>query len=109
MKIEQLNKRIVIQTMKDTKGTGFNTTGWVDYKTVWASINNLFGKEYWSAKACNAENTFNIVIRYSKDLESINTKNYRIKWGDRLFDITSIDNVQYANEILKIRAMEVLK
>jgi len=107
--MNKLNKRITIQTMKDTKVSGFNTTGWVDYKTVWASINNLFGKEYWSAKACNAENTLSIEIRYSKDLEVLNTKKYRIKWGNRLFDITSIDNVMYANKVLKIKAMEVLK
>ena len=70
-------------------------------------MNNLYGKEYWEAKQYSAENTVEFVMRYSacKDL-SVN--GYRLKQGDKLFNITLIDNVLYRNEILKIKAIEVI-
>ncbi|WP_454053969.1 phage head closure protein [Clostridium sp. Marseille-Q7071] len=42
-------------------------------------VNNLWGKEFYAAKAVQAENTVEFVCRYSKDLENINSKEYRIK------------------------------
>ena len=105
----KLDKRIVIQKYTSKTVNGFDSGDWIDYKIVWANINNLFGREYWEAKNCNAENTLNIVIRYSKDVEILNSKDYRIKWENRLFNITFIDNIKYENKYLKLKVLEVLK
>jgi len=113
IKVGELNKRIAIQKLGEIQynDNGFpisNDDGFGDYKTVWASINNLFGQEFYSAKAINEENTVNFIIRYSKDLTDIDSKNYRIKWKNRVFNITFIDNVQYANKWIKIKAIETI-
>lgn len=108
MNIGKLKHRVTVQRyMEYEDDHGISREDWIDFKTVWCSKNNLFGKEYWSAKEYNAENTVEFVIRYSacKDL-SVN--GYRLKQGDRLFNITSIDNILYRNEILKIKAIEVI-
>lgn len=108
MNIGKLRHRVTIQRYIEHEDEHYiSTEGWIDFKTVWCSMNNLYGKEYWSAKEYNAENTVEFVMRYSacKDL-SIN--GYRLKQGDKLFNITSIDNVQYKNEMLKIKAIEVI-
>ncbi|NFO70762.1 head-tail adaptor protein [Clostridium botulinum] len=118
--IGDLNKRIVIQKYITTQNeNGFDIEEWDDYKTVRASMNNLWGKEFYAAKAVQAENTVEFIVRYSKDLKNINTKEYRIKTIKdknaikekdkyRYFNITFIDNIQYKNKWLKIKAIEVI-
>ena len=104
-----LNKRITIQKFREKQDDdGFDTVGWEDYKTIWASINNLWGKEFYAAKAVNAENTVEFIVGYSKGLSNINTKEYRIFWNNRAFNITFIDNIKYENRWLKIKAIEVV-
>lgn len=105
--IGDLNKRIIIQRFATTQNeNGFDIETWLHYKTVSASINNLWGKEFYAAKAVQEENTVEFVVRYSKDLERINSKKYRLFWKDRAFNITFIDNIQHANKWIKIKAIE---
>lgn len=106
--IGNMNKRITIQKYTTYQNeNGFDIEDWIDYKTVWASVNNLWGKEFYAAKAVNAENTVEFICRYSRDLENIDTKEYRIFWSNRAFDITFVDNIKYENKWLKIKAIEV--
>lgn len=106
--IVKLDKRITIQKYTTYQNeNGFNIEDWQDYKTIWASVNNLWGKEFYAAKAVNAENTVEFICRYSRDLENIDTKEYRIFWNNRTFNITFVDNIKYENKWLKIKAIEV--
>lgn len=111
MNLGDLRHRITIQKQGEIQyndnGFPINEDGFVDYRTVWAGVNNLFGKEFWSAKAIQAENTIEFVIRSSKDLEEMNSTEFRIKWNNRLFNITFVDNIKYENKWLKIKAIEV--
>lgn len=118
--IGKMDKRIAIQKYTTIQNeNGFDIEEWIDYKSVRASMNNLWGKEFYAAKAVQAENTVEFIIRYSKDLKNINTKEYRIKTIKdknatkekdkyRYFDITFIDNIKYENKWLKIKAVEVI-
>ncbi len=73
--IGDLNKRIVIQKyIINQNENGFDIEEWIDYKVVRASMNNLWGKEFYAAKAVQAENTVEFIVRYCKDLKNINTK-----------------------------------
>ncbi|HIG0355910.1 TPA: phage head closure protein [Clostridium sporogenes] len=120
VKIGEMRHRITIQKYNTYQNeNGFDIEEWDDYKTVWASMNNLGGKEFYAAKSTNSENTIEFIVRYSKDLEKINTKEYRIKTIKdknvtkekdkyRYFDITFIDNIKYENKWLKIKGVEVI-
>jgi SPP1 family predicted phage head-tail adaptor len=108
--ISDLDKRITFQKFTvDTNENGFPIEDWMYYKKVWASMNNLFGKEFYSAKAVQSEKTIEFVMRYSKDLEVLLDENstnlYRIFWNNRVFDITFVDDIKYQHEWLKIKAM----
>ena len=110
--ISKLNKRITIQ--KDatyTDKSGFPVEKWDDYKTVWASMNNLFGAEFYSAMATQSEKTVEFIVRYSKVLEVLLEKNgtklYRIYWNKRTFNITFVDDIKYQHLWLKIKTLEV--
>lgn len=106
MKPEELRHRIKLQVLETiTNDNGFEEETWQDYKTVWASVSNLYGREYFEAAAIQAENTVKFTIRFIKEIN----ESMRIKFRGKQYNITSIDNIKYANEFIEIKAMEVDK
>lgn len=104
-----MNKRITIQKYTSIEGEwGQTTTQWIDFTTVWASINSLFGKEFWEAKQCNLENSINITIRYQKALKDLDTREYRVKWDNKIYNIINIDNPYFKNKYLTLKCVEVV-
>lgn len=102
-----MNHRVTVQRYQEYEDEhGISREDWVDLNTVWCSMNNLFGKEYWSAKEYNAENTVEFVMRYGA-CKDISVKD-RLKQGTKLFNISSVDNIKYENTFIKIKAMEVI-
>lgn len=85
-------------------GIGNRLSVWSEYYKGYAYMNNLSGSEYWEAAQTQSQNTVMFVLRYHPLLGAMNTKGYRIVHRGREYDITSIDNVQYKNETIKIRA-----
>lgn len=77
---------------------------WTKYFKGYAYMNNLSGSEYWEAAQTQAQNTVMFIMRYHPLLEAMNTKEYCLVHRGKEYNITSIDNVQYKNEIIKIRA-----
>ena len=66
--------------------------------------NNLSGKEYWEAKQVNAETELDFIIRYCSEVSGLDTEHYRIVFRGRFYNITFVDNVQYRNKSVRIRA-----
>lgn len=83
---------------------GNHVAAWVEYYQGYAYMNNLSGTEYWEAAQTQAQNTVMFILRYHPLLNAMNTKEYRLVHRGREYNITSIDNVQYKNETVKIRA-----
>lgn len=104
MEISALNKRITIQELKASiNENGFEVEEWIDFKTVWAGVTNLHGREYFEAVAVQMENTVKFILRY---LPGIDTT-MRILFKGRHYNIISIDNIKYKNRFIEIKAMEV--
>lgn len=104
MSIGDLRHRITFQRLTSVVNeNGFETEVWQDYKTVWASVSNLNGREYYQAAAIQAEKTVKFLIR---NIESVDTS-MRILFKGKQYNITSIDNMKYANKHLEIKALEV--
>lgn len=104
MDIGELRHRITFQKLvTDTNENGFEMEDWQDYKTVWAAITNLHGREYFEAAAVKAENTVKFKIRYIQNIEPT----MRIIFKGKRYNITSIDNIKYANKFIEIKALEV--
>lgn len=85
-------------------GIGNQVAAWVEYYKGYAYMNNLSGSEYWEAAQTQSQNTVMFVMRYHPLLGSMSTKGYRVMHRGREYNINSIDNVQYKNETIKIRA-----
>ena len=77
---------------------------WAEYYRGYAYMNNLSGTEYWEAAQTQAQNTVMFIMRFHPLLSAMNTREYRLMHRGKAYNITSIDNVQYKNETVKIRA-----
>ena len=79
---------------------------WAEYYRGYAYMNNLSGTEYWEAAQTQAQNPVMFIMRFHPLLSAMNTREYRLMHRGKAYNITSIDNVQYKNETVKIRATE---
>jgi len=105
MNIANLNKRIIFQSFTTiTNDYGFEIQEWSDFKTVWAGITNLSGREYFAAMQVQAEKTVKFTIRCNKNIN----ETMRIIFEGNNYDISSIDNIKYGNEFMEIKALVVM-
>ena len=74
----------------------------------WCEVKSLYGKELYSALEAKLENVVNFETRFCGKLEAINTKEYRVKWGERQFNIISVDYGRYERRKVVLKAQEVV-
>lgn len=106
--IEKMCERITIQ--KSTTGNdknGNHTLVWENYYECSAYVNNLSGKEYWAAAEVNAQDEVNFIIRYCDKVSELTSDHYRIIFRGNIYNISFVDNVQYKNKTVKLRAARV--
>ena len=100
-------KKIIIQkkdgSTKDAIGNP--VVAYVDDKSFYAYANGLSGREYWEAAQVQGENTVDFTVRWHPYFDQINTKEYRLVMDNKVFNIRTIDNIQYKNETVKIRGV----
>lgn len=103
--IEKMHERIKIQkstAVNDENGN--HVAVWKDYYKCFAYVNNLSGREYWEAAETNSQDEVTFIIRYCKKAAQLSSDHYRVIFRGRIYNITFIDNVQYGDRTLKIRA-----
>lgn len=99
-----MRHRITFQRITNAANeNGFESETTEDYKTVWAAVSNLHGKEYFAAKAVQEENTVKFTIRYLAGLD----QTMQILFQGKVYNITAIDNIKYKNRYIEIKATEV--
>jgi SPP1 family predicted phage head-tail adaptor len=104
MTIGELRHRITIQRIAiTTNENGYEVESPEVVKEVWAKVSSLHGSEFFAAKAIHAENTVKFTIRYISGLD----QNMQIIFQDKVYNITSIDNIKYRNEYIEIQSKEV--
>lgn len=105
--IGKLDQRIMIQhrtVVKDEKGN--ESEEWTDLHSCRCSMNGVSGREYWKAREQHEENTVSFRLRYCKALKDLNTTDYRIVSGGRVYDIIAVDNLFFANCIFLVKGVE---
>lgn len=108
MNIDNFKERITIEKRTIVKIKGVQTEVWNTFSTCWCSINSLFGNELYKSLEIQQQNVLNFTIRYSKNLEILNTKEYGITWNNRIFNIIAIDYFGFNKEKVTIKATEVI-
>ena len=79
---------------------------WSDFMVVHAYANRLSGQELIIAAANGQQDTVTFSVRYCGALADLNSNDFRIIFMGRVFNILTVDNVQFMNVELKIRAVE---
>jgi SPP1 family predicted phage head-tail adaptor len=103
MKIGDLRQRITLQqSVKTPDGHKGFTEQWQDLATMWAAVEPLTGREYFSAHQIKAEVTHRVKVRYRTDA----TTKMRFKLGDRALLIESIIDIKERREMLEILCRE---
>lgn len=103
--IETMQERIIIQkSQSENDKNGNHTLLWEDYFSCYSYVNNLSGNEYWAAAQVNAQTDLNFIIRYCREVAALDSEHYRIVFRGQLYNISFVDNVQYKNKTVKLRA-----
>ena len=95
------NQRILILKeieIIDKDGYRSKNKGYEEIYKCWAEINNLFGKELYSAYTVNLQSTLNCKVKYCKLLKDIflnlsdnDRKKYKVSWNNIIYDISMVD------------------
>lgn len=107
MNIGRLNQRITIQKKEILiDDNGFEVEEWADYKSVWASVKNINGKEFFQAQQAKSQASKKVTIRYLKDLDSSLDPNvslkYKIKYKNNNYNLIYSDNIQEQNRFIEL-------
>ena len=107
MNIAGLRTRITIQKNETvTDKYGNHKSEWADYFKCWATAvtSGLSASEEEAAAHTVEADRLDITIRYSSETAAVNSKQYRILLGDRIYNILSIDEMGFRHNSRKIHA-----
>lgn len=104
MEIGNLKHRIILQKAVITVDENrIETQDRKKYKTLWAQVSNLYGKEYFEAAAVQKEKTVKFVIRATSGID----ESMRIVFQGKPYNIIFIDHIKYEKKYMEIKALEV--
>jgi len=90
MKAGELCNRIIFQRKTVTYGTrNEEIPAWVDGTPIFAKIQTTGGGEFYAAQKLNAQTTALFTVRYNATINPT----MRIKHGNRIYEILSINDV----------------
>jgi SPP1 family predicted phage head-tail adaptor len=70
MKIGEFKHRInIVKPVIEINENGFEAETYETYKTLWAKVTNLHGKEYFEAAAVQKERTVKFIFRAVKGID----------------------------------------
>ena len=107
MNIAGLRVRITIQkneTVVDKYGD--HTSAWTDYFSCWATAvtSGLSSKEEEAAGHTVEADRLDFTVRWSSETAVVNSKQYRVMLGGRIYNILSIDEMGFKHNSRKLHA-----
>ena len=105
MDIGKMRSRITIQqavVQKDAIGN--HTNAWEDFYSCAAYANLASGKEYGAAGQTLGTDTLVFEVRWCERLRELDSAKYRILFGGNIYNIITVDDVQFRHERLKLTA-----
>ena len=100
---------VMIQKRQKTVEKGRPVEKWDDYLKCWCEVKSLYGKELYTALEAKLANVMNFETRYCKALEALNTKEYRVVWGERIFKLINADYGKYDRRKVVLKGQEVVR
>lgn len=105
MEAGTLNKRVILQyATKVSDGMGGFTSSWVNAAIIWCAIWPTSARETIQSMKETMTISHRIRIRY----RSVLRPDWRVKFGNRFFNIVSIVNPSEKNELLDLMCREAI-
>ena len=85
---------------------GNHKTGWADYFSCWATAttSGISAEETQNAGTTQEADKLDLTVRWCRETAAVNSKEYRILIGGRIYDITSIDEMGFRKNSRKFHA-----
>ena len=108
MRISDLNRKIIFQNKNiEVDGIGNHKSVWTDYLKTSAYISfQGKGEEVFLGMEVDRSD-ISFTVRFQNRLKKINTSEYRIIFEDEMYNIISIDFMNYKNRLIKFRCRKV--
>ena len=108
MNISGLRVRIIIQrniTVEDEYAN--HKSVWQDFFSCWATTANsgMKSEETTNAGTTQEADRLDITVRWSTETAAVNSKEYRILIGDRIYNIVSIDEMGFQKHSRKFHVL----
>ena len=110
MNIAGLRKKITIEKNETiTDKYGNHKSVWTDYFKCWATAvtSGLSSSEEEKASHTKEADRLDIIVRYSSETAAVNSKQYRIRVGEKIYNITSIDEMGFKHNSRKFHTVLV--
>jgi SPP1 family predicted phage head-tail adaptor len=101
------DRRIIVQESTETvSDSGAVISTWDDLFEVWAKVEPLQGREYYSGAQPITERIYLFKTQYSTAAAEIAPPRHRINFGDRNYDIESVIDFNDRHRELHIRCVQ---
>ena len=108
MNIPLLNKVITIQKQTTvTDAIGNHTNTWTDYYSCHATVSNETNSEDETAGVTVDNTNTDFTIRFCALSSVITVTEYRVVMDGELFDILSVDHMNFKRKSIKLRCRKV--
>ena len=108
MKISLLNEKILFQKgMVVSDAIGNRKNVWEDYYSCFATISGEGGTEKSEAGLTVSDSDISFSVRYCETVEVITSDEYRILFRGEIYNILSVDHMNYKKKSLKFRCEKV--
>lgn len=108
MDVALLNVKIVFQKNEVVvDAIGNHTSKWVDDYSCYATVSGEGGSEKAVAGLIVEDYDLAFTVRYCKKAAEVTVDGYRIKFGDALYNIVSIDHMNYKKKAMKFKCEKV--
>ncbi len=108
MNVALLNVEITFQKNSvEVDAIGNHKNGWENFYTCHATVSGESGREKQTTGVTNEDVDLAFTIRWCKKASVINSTEYRVVFNGELYNITSIDHMNYKKESLKYRCQKV--
>ena len=108
MKVALLNRIITVQrhtSVTDEIGNHLNT--WTAFYTCHATVSGESGTEKHTAGTTVEDSDIAFTIRWCRKAAEIDVTGYRVVFHGELYNITSIDHMNFKKKSLKFRCQKV--
>ncbi|SHJ36283.1 phage head closure protein [Hespellia stercorisuis] len=108
MDIALLNVRVVFQkSAVVVDAIGNHKNEWTEFYSCYATVSGENGKETTAAGITVDDSDLSFSVRYCLSVSEINNTEYRVLFGGEIYNILSVDHMNYRNKSVKFKCQKV--